>query len=88
MRQELLAYGYKPAELKEICARDVVDFMRGLRKRIEAEASMLLDAVELGGMIACGKWRRKKPQKELKFSPGFSALVAEYAEIDRVKALN
>ncbi len=85
MRQRLLAYGYKPSELCEIGARDVVDFFRGFLDRAKEEHEIWLDRLEFAGIIAKGGRRTGKVPERM--SEGARAIKEQYDEIDRKKGI-
>jgi hypothetical protein len=56
-----MAYGWKPIDLVQASAQDVVDFFKGHRERLQNENDRVYDVVEL---IVKGKYRPKRQQLE------------------------
>lgn len=79
-----MAYGYKPSDLMQMRAIDVVDFFKGLRARLKGEYKLLFDAAEMAGMLATGQYRRKSGEIErTNYSPKIRDMIAEADERDR-----
>jgi hypothetical protein len=62
----MLAYGYKPSDLMQISALDVVDFFKGHRERLKMEIKLLFDAAEMAGLLATGNYRRPPKQEDVR----------------------
>jgi len=80
MRQELLAYGYKPLELMQITALDVLDFKLGLYARLDQEVNILYTAAE----IAAKTKARVSGSQQEKYSPHVRKMIEEADKRDRL----
>lgn len=83
----MLAYGYKPSDLMQMTALDVVDFFRGHRARLEMEIKLLFDAAEMAGMLATGKFKRSRPvtNEQRHYSERTRQLIDEEDRKDKEK---
>ena len=83
-----MAYGYKPADLVHMRAIDVVDFFKGLRRRLKEERKMMFDAAEMAGLLATGKYRRSRADLDRsEYSDKIKEMIAEQDRIDIEKGL-
>lgn len=78
MRQQLLAYGYKPADLIQITAQDVFDFHKGLSARMNVEWEQMITAAE----VAAGTKVRKKKEMR-RYSNKVRQMIEEQDRKDR-----
>ena len=79
----MLAYGYKPSDLVQISALDVVDIVTGLRQRLDNEIKIMYNAAEMAGMLATGKYRRSSSGPErTTYSDKIRKMIAEQDKKD------
>ena len=77
----MLAYGYKPSDLMQIYALDVLDFKRGLAARLTYEQDVIFLAAE----IAHGTKVRKTKNERNTYSPKIREMI-EKADLKDKKA--
>lgn len=79
----MLAYGYKPSDLMQIYALDVLDFKRGLAARLTFEVDVLYTAAE----IAHGTKVRKPKNERRTYSPKIREMIAQADIKDKKEGL-